>query len=78
MELDDILRVAVPFIGIAGTLVVTLVGIIIRRLYGSIDLLFKEVGVMRRQINILKLAALQGDPESTALFNALTASGEKE
>ena len=69
---ETILRYGVPVLGALLSFVVLLVGIIIRRLYGSIDTLFRKNEFLQRQINILKLVALKEDPESTALFSALT------
>lgn len=67
-----IIKVFITLLGIAGTLAVTLMGIMIGRLYKSIDLLFAEIKVINRTLSVLKLVAMQGDPESTALFRTLT------
>jgi hypothetical protein len=65
-----------PAIGILGTLAVTLGGIMIRRLYGAIDILFAKIDKQQKAINVLMLVAMKDDPESTSLFRALTANGE--
>ena len=77
MDADTVIRFIVPLLGILGTLAVTLVGIVIKRLYGSIDLLFAKIEILQKQVNALKLIAMRENPESTALFSALTGNGTK-
>ena len=79
-------KLGITVFGIFGTLAVILIGIMINRLYKSIDLLFQKIGEEQkdrlteegrsaRQIGILKLAALKNDPDGTALFEALAKNG---
>ena len=79
-------KLGITIFGILGTFAVTLIGIVIGRLYKSIDVLFEKLDKERterlkdrdtfaKQIGVLKLAALKNDPEGTALFNALTRNG---
>lgn len=75
MEWSDVIRISVMVLGVVGTLAVTLMGIVIGRLYKSVDVLFGHIGRQDKRITVLELAALKSDPESTVLFRALTASG---
>lgn len=72
MDEAAVIRIVITVFGIVGTLAVTLVGIIVKRLYTSIDTLFVLIGKQEKRIKVLELAALQADPESTVLFRALT------
>lgn len=74
---DIAIKFVLPVIGVLGTLAVTLLGIFIRRIYASIDTLFKVHGTLQREVKVLQLIALKGNPEDTALFTALTTAGEK-
>lgn len=73
----ELMRFAAPAAGVVGTLVVTLLGIIIRRLYKSHDLLFIHVGRLDKRIKVLELVAMRSDPESTGLFKAITGEGKE-
>lgn len=75
-EADTIIKIAITVIGVGGTLAVTLLGILIGRVYKSIDLLFAKLEGQQRQITVLMLAVMKDDPESTALFRALTLGQE--
>lgn len=70
--LETMLRFAVPIIGVIGTLAVTLIGVIIKRLYSSNDILFSHIGNLDKRIKVLELVALKNEPDSTGLFRALT------
>lgn len=70
---DTLIKAALILLSIGGTIAVTLGGIMIRRLYKSIDLLFEKDEERAADIEVLKLVTLRSDPESTSLFNALTA-----
>lgn len=69
---DTIVRIAIAIIGFLGAILSVLGGILIRRLYKSIDLLFEKIGELESVIGVLKLALLKSDPNSTVLFRALT------
>lgn len=75
--LETILRFAVPIIGVVGTLAVSLIGLVIGRLYKSVDLLFAQDKAMEKRIKVLELAALKNDPDSTGLFRALSGNGDR-
>ena len=52
------------------TLAVTLVGIVLRRLFRTNDLLFRKYDALRLDVDRLKLAMVAVDPSKTALFEA--------
>ena len=51
-------------------LAATLFGLLLRRLYKSIDLLFDKHDKVRADVDKLKLAMVAVDPSRTALFEA--------
>jgi hypothetical protein len=68
---------AITLFGILGTAIVTIGGIIIGRLYKSIDLLFAKIGELEKDINVLKLAMMRkADPDDTGIFKAFTKRGK--
>lgn len=69
----DWAKLGITVLGFMGGLAIFL----LRRIYKSIDTLFAKLDNHQKQLNLLKLAALKDDPESTALFNALTRNGDK-
>ena len=76
MSESDLIRAFLTALSIIGALGVTLLGIMVKRIYGSIDKLFSAVDAMGRRINTLELTAMKADPESTWLFRALTKDGK--
>jgi hypothetical protein len=75
MDEATLWRLGIAVFGLLGTIAVTLGGIMIRRLFKSIDLLFEKLDNQQKVINTLKLVAVRHDPDSTVLFDALTRNG---
>lgn len=80
-ELIDIIgKWAVTIFGIVGTLAVSLVILLARRVYSSIELLFKMAGDQKEEINNIKLFLVHiasTHPESKYLFELLFKAKEK-
>lgn len=57
-------------IGAVLTLAVTLVGIVVRRLFKANDLLFRKYDELRDDVDRIKLALVAVDPSKTTLFDA--------
>ena len=57
-------------VGGVAALAATLFGLLIRRLYKSIDLLFDKYDRVRNDVDKLKLAMVAVDPSRTAMFEA--------
>lgn len=72
MDEAAVIRIAVTVGGVVGTLAVTLLGVIIRRLYKSNDVLFYNIGRLEKRLKVLELVAVKNEPDSTGLFRALT------
>ena len=63
-------------LGACLTLAITLVGIVIRRVFRSIDLLFQKYDALRRDTDTIKLALVAVDPSKTAMFQAFVTRDE--
>lgn len=63
-------------LGACLTLAVTLVGILIRRIYKAQDLLFGKYDAVKRDVDRIKLALVAVDPSRTAMFEAFLKNGD--
>ena len=63
-------------IGACLTLAVTLVGILIRRIYKAQDLLFAKYDAVRADLDKVKLILVSVDPSKTAVFQAFMVKDE--
>lgn len=75
MDEATLIRTVITVFGITGTLAVTLLAIVLRRLYKSVDVLFSLDKERNGRIRVLEFVALKDDPESTALFKAIAHAG---
>lgn len=65
------IRFVLVVLGFGAGLLSLLIGLLLRHQFNVNKLLFLKIDRQQKAINILKLAALKGDPEGTALFEAL-------
>ena len=57
-------------------LAATLIGLLVRRLFKSIDLLFLKYDRLRADVDRLKLAMVAVDPSKTTMLKAFLGKGE--
>lgn len=71
-----ILRIVIVFLGAALTLGVTLLCLMVRRMYASIDLLFKKYDALKTDVDRMKIALVAVDPSKTVMLKAFIGDGK--
>ena len=67
MDWIDWLKILLPFFL---TLIVTVIGIMLKRLYSAIDLLFSKLDRQAKELHQMQLAITSIDPSKANMFRA--------